>query len=617
MIVPAKILRVRMVVFHADCQKLLDSLRGKDLFQFADFSENPENWGFRGAPNRDPDGDLRGLYDGIDDLIGSLEAEAKKGFLEEMFPAPHLIKTSPLSIEEIKAKVEVVKAEVGDLEKQKETLDRMRAEVSAHAAALDMLEGFRKHISESGAAGGERAFFGEISFDELPPLLSGMAENRLEKNIFYKKTRKEDEIRAVVLILVGGTDAELVERMLEHHSFQSIPLPGKGEGVDQLVVDVKGTIADLEAKENAVRAEMAKKAAAELNDLRAYLAKVKYEIDMKMVRNMIGKTEMTYLIGGWIKTKDKERFERTVREAADERAEIFYYQPDSRKGDIPVALENPGFIKPFEMLTRMFSPPNYGEIDPTPFLAVAFVLFFGLMFADIFDALLLFVISFFFYQHFKESEEARNIGEIAIICSFSALAFGLIGGEFAGFSVWTKQMILEPENLLLFALFLGVVQIVLGYVLGSVNAIREKDIPELLGGKVGWLAIIAGIGMAYFVFWEWIGLSAAGLALVLGFKGAREALDLTRLLSNVLSYVRLLALNMAHVGLSATFASIVGGLFALGLAGQLSAGIIILVAHIFLVVVSLFAVFAHALRLQYVEFFSKFYEGGGTIFNPF
>ncbi len=617
MIVPAKILRVRMIVYHADCQGLLDSLRGQDLFQFADFSEYPEYWGYRGAPNRDQDGDLLGLYKEIDDLIGALEAEARKGFLEEMFPAPHLIRKSPLGIDEIREKVGRIKSEVADLEKRKESLEEMRAEVSTHAAALEMLKDFRKHIEESGGMAGTRAFFGEMSFDELPPLIAGMSENRLEKNLFYKKIRREEEKRAVVLILTDEAGRAPVERMLEHHSFQSIPLPGKEEGVGQLVVDVKGTISELEGKERDVRAEISRKAAADLSDLRSYLAKVKYGIDMFKVRNMIGKTEMTYLIGGWVKAKDKERFEKAVRKAADSRAEIFYYEPDSRKGDIPVALENPGFIKPFEMLTRMFSPPNYGEIDPTPFLAVAFVLFFGLMFADIFDAILLFVISLLFYRHFRESDEARNIGEIALICSVSAMGFGLIGGEFAGFSVWTKQAILEPENLLLFALFLGFLQIVLGYILGSINAIRERDLPELLGGKLGWLAIIAGIGLAYFVFWQWIGLSVAGLALVLGFKGAREALDLTRLLSNLLSYVRLLALNMAHVGLSATFASIVGGLFALGLAGQVSAGIIIIVAHVFLVVVSLFAVFAHALRLQYVEFFSKFYEGGGTIFNPF
>ncbi len=617
MIVPAKMMRVRMIVFHSDCQKLLEALRGRGLFQFASFSDYPERWGYKGIPNSAPRDDLDGLYRDIEELISTLEAESRKGFLADMFPKPLKVEVSGLGVVEIKGKVEGLKKELDALEAEKTGLEGMRAEISAHNRAFELLEGFRSEVQKQDIPDDAVAFFGEIAFDELPPLMTGISENRLARHVFYRKTVRDDENRAIVLLFSAQADAETVNKVLARHSFQSMPIQLKGGDFDAMMADVKQSISGLEEKERAVKGKLEEKAERRLGDLRSYLARVKYEIDTVNVMNMVGRTKTTYLIGGWIKEADKAEFEKAVQEGADGHAQVFYFEPDVRKGDVPVALENPGFIKPFELLTRMFSPPNYGEIDPTPFLAIAFVLFFGLMFADMFDALLLFIVSLGFYFHFKESGDARNIGEIALICSVSAMGFGIIGGDFAGFSVWTKQMILEPANLLLFALFLGLVQIVLGYIIGAVNAIRERDMRELLGGKLGWLMIIAGIGLGYFVMWEYAALVAAGLALIFGFKGLKEALDLTRLLSNLLSYVRLLALNMAHVGLSATFAGIVGGLFSYGLAGQVSAGIIIIIAHVFLVIVSIFAVFAHALRLQYVEFFSKFYEGGGTVFNPF
>jgi V/A-type H+-transporting ATPase subunit I len=617
MIVPAKVLRVRLIVFHEDGQKLLDGLRGKGIFHFTDYSEYPERWSYKGVPNSEPYDDLLTLYNDIEGLIAAFEAEARRGFLEDMFPKPLDVKPSGLAIGDIRKEADRLRGELDTLEKEKEELEATRADVATHMSALELLGSFRKDVEKEKVPPAVRAFFGEVGFDELPPLKMSLDENEVGKYVFYRKIVRDDENRAVMLLFSDEAGKDVVAKILQKHSFQSIPIPEKRDGLEAVMLDVKEVISSLERKEMGVRGRIEEKGAKCLGDLRSYLARVKLDVDMMKVRNMIGRTDSTYLVGGWIKEKDRGRLEQAVKAAADGRAEIFYYEPDVRKGDIPVALENPGFIKPFELLTRMFSPPNYGEIDPTPFLAVAFVLFFGLMFADMFDALLLFIVSFAFYRRFSGSPDAKNIGEIALICSVSALAFGVVGGEFAGFSVWTKHEILQPANLLLFALFLGLVQIVLGYIIGSVNAVREGDVRELLGGKLGWLLIIAGIGLAYFVMWEYAALAIAGLVLIFGFKGIREALDLTRLLSNLLSYVRLLALNMAHVGLSATFASIVGGLFSYGFAGQLSAGIIIIVAHVFLVVVSIFAVFAHALRLQYVEFFSKFYEGGGTIFNPF
>jgi V/A-type H+-transporting ATPase subunit I len=617
MILPSPMLKVRMIAYSGESQKILDALRGRKLFHFTDYSDSVERWGFKGIPVSKEHGELFSLYEELQGLITTLEGESRKSFMEDLFPKPIVVKPSNLGIAQIREKASEYARTIKQLEDERASLEGMRSDMLSHRTALALLGGFRRQIEKTGLPRHSFAFFGELVPDELTPLLISLSDNGLDRHIFYKKVLRDDEKRVVMLILSEHHNEKMLQRILKKHDFHFIPIPEDGGGVLGAIDRVRGTLARLVGEEAKVNLRLEDEAARHLNTLRSYLARLKTEIDMINVRNMLGSTDKTTLIEGWIRKKDKGRLEGVVRGAAGDRAEIFYFEPDVKKGDIPVALENPSFVKPFELLTRMFSPPNYGEIDPTPFIAIAFVLFFGIMFADIFDAMMLFAMSFIFYRRFRDSEDAKNIGEILLVCSVSALIFGLIGGEFAGFQIWAKHEILQPANLLVFALFLGLAQIVLGYTLGLVNAVRSRDLNDLLGGKLGWLLIIAGIGLAYFVFWQYAAISVFGLALILAFKGLREALDLTRLLSNLLSYVRLLALNMAHVGLSATFASIIGGLFAFGISGQISGGILIFLAHIFMVLVSLFAVFAHALRLQYVEFFSKFYEGGGTIFNPF
>jgi V/A-type H+-transporting ATPase subunit I len=617
MIVPARMLRVRMVVFHEAYQKLLEDIRGKGIFHFSDFSDSPERWKFTGIPNHEEYGDLKDLYGRMQELASELESESRPGIVEGLFPKPAIIKISPKSVDEIREEFNGLQDMISKLEEKRGSLEKMRQSLLSHRQALDLLEEFSKSIEKEKLPRKIGAFFGELWADELPLLLLGLEENGLGNHVYYKKIRKDDEKRAVVLILADEKERPKLDKILLRHEFSSIALPEDGDGVLAVLSKVRNAMSKLEKEEEAVSRELEKDAGEYIGRVHSYMAKVKYEIDMINVRNLLGRSEQTILVEGWIKEKDKERFEKIVHDSSGGRAAAFYFKPDKKKGDIPVALENPGFIRPFEMLTRIFSPPNYSEIDPTPFLAFAFVLFFGIMFADMLDALLLFGITALFYKRFQDSKDAKDLGEILMVCCASAMVFGVIGGEFGGFQLWAKHEILQPTNLLLFALFLGLAQITLGFVIGMVNAIRARDTQELVGGKIGWLLVMAGALAGFFVTWEYAGISVLGIVLILAFKGMREVLDLTRLLSNLLSYVRLLALNMAHVGLSATFAGILGSFFTLGLAGQISAGVMILASHVFLVFVSLFAVFAHALRLQYVEFFSKFYEGGGTIFNPF
>ena len=294
-------------------------------------------------------------------------------------------------------------------------------------------------------------------------------------------------------------------------------------------------------------------------------------------------------------------------------------EPDESSSNIPTLLKNPKPFQYFETLSNMFSVPRYNEIDPTPFLTISFILFFGIMFADIAGALLLFAAAFLIYKGAgSTSPDLKRVTQILMLASVSALVFGFLAGDFAGFQLYDKAAFLEPINLLYFSIALGVIQIILGLLIGLANQIRARNWMKALGSQVSWLLIVFS-GLTALLLNQYVlavPMFIAGLLLILFEEGVQGALELPRILSNVFSYVRILALNMAHVGLSATFASLATTLLAIPYAGPPFAVILIVIAQIFIVFISVFAVFAHTLRLHYVEFFSKFFQGGGIKFDP-
>jgi V/A-type H+-transporting ATPase subunit I len=306
----------------------------------------------------------------------------------------------------------------------------------------------------------------------------------------------------------------------------------------------------------------------------------------------------------------------------------------------PVLLDNPRPARSFEPLLSILSLPQYGTIDPTISLSIFFPLMFGLMLGDVGYGSVLLAGSVLLFFLGRKTKLLRTLSVILAFCALSTIAFGFVFGEMFGTlghdiglrPLWEERLVLGQADMsgpilgyLYVALGLGIFQIILGLVLGVLSAARKGRSGDAWGG----IARILGILLLLFAVGRMMGFlppaftmatiaTAILFAGVLGYQILRKPshglllpLEVLSTMGNILSYARIMAIGMASV--------------VLGLLSRMFAGLIANIAFALIVVVLIHALnlalgiidpTIQGLRLQYVEFFSKFYQSGGRRFSP-
>ncbi len=298
-----------------------------------------------------------------------------------------------------------------------------------------------------------------------------------------------------------------------------------------------------------------------------------------------------------------------------------------RLEEVPVVLSNPAFARPFEILLRVFPPPTYGTIDPTVINAVGVPLFFGLIVGDVAYGLIILAAAIWLRHRYRQREAIRAAGTIAMYCAASAVFFGLLYGElFGGLGTYLGlRPVLHREDpqqlvlLLKLVVCLGAAHVAMGLLLGVFSARRILD-RHAFWERLGQLLCLAGLllaaagvtGVGHGSLAGAAGLFLAGVVVLLRGAGLVGLIEVFSLISNILSYSRLMALGVASVVL----AMVANRLFAelnYGLVGLMAASVL----HAMNVLITMFSPTIHTLRLHYVEFFTKFYRPGGRTFTPF
>jgi V/A-type H+-transporting ATPase subunit I len=336
------------------------------------------------------------------------------------------------------------------------------------------------------------------------------------------------------------------------------------------------------------------------------------------------------MLEAWVPLKEADRVIAVVEESSEGHCVTDLEDPDPE--DVPVLLDNPRFAKPYETFVEMYSPLKYNEIDPTIFMAFVFPFFFGFCLTDagygIIDAL----IGFILYRGLgKVNNFMRNFGIIMMSCGVWAFILGMVTNGFIGdffprfFNITLPTVIpaidafVNPQNILIMALTVGVLHINFGLILGARNNIRLGNMREALGSQIVWLILELGI-ILYLVGGMIFGapLIILAFAMLLYYNGLFGLMDVSGFLGTLLSYARLLALCLSTGGIAMTVNILTGLSYEMiPVIGVVLAPIIFVFGHIANNAFQSLGAFINSLRLHYVEFFAQFYMGGKNKFNAF
>ena len=471
----------------------------------------------------------------------------------------------------------------------------------------------------------------EDVLDIIRPALSEITNNQFELI-----SAELDEETIAVITVFNKHYSENVHRFLFSKNINEVRIPADYSNMplEKALLLIDKNRWDAESERENIGKELTR-VAQEWHIELAALQKVLTERGEELsAYNNFGETDYTVMVRGWIPKKFIQKTRDTLNETFQGRVVMTETDATAEMMDrAPIFYDNPRWVRPFEFLMNLASPPQYNEIDPTPLLAIFFPIFFGIIVGDIGYGILILVAGLFIRFRFEAIAWLRQISGILIISSFPAIFFGYLFGEFFGnfgemmgwiepvtlFGVtWNRIEAMIP--LLILTIAIGVFHVVLGLGIGIINSITRKNRKHtcekcgMIGVIVGLillLALIAGLLPAALLIPLFIFLGIA-VAFVIYGGGTGGAIEIMGTVGNILSYVRLMAIGMASVIL-AMVANELGGSMEV-----LAVGILIAVMlHTLNLMLAMFSPSIHSVRLHVVEFYSKFYHGGGLPYHPF
>jgi V/A-type H+-transporting ATPase subunit I len=447
--------------------------------------------------------------------------------------------------------------------------------------------------------------------------------------------------------------------------FQAIALAEPSFSLSHHVPEKKTEVLDAAKKELAEEAGRLEKEIAKYGKDRSdikllydhlVLRKEKYQAIAKM-----GMTAHTFVMEGYV----LDRYAGQVRESLEQNhgAYVEIHDPED-PAKAPVHFQNNGFVAPVSWITSTYSMPGQHDIDPNPIMSFFYYFFFGMMFSDAGYGLLM-AVACFVLGYGKVLEPAkRGTFKMFFFCGVSTVFWGFMYGGFFGDATHTISSVFlggdamlrplwmdptqEPLTLLVFSVMLGIIHLLIGMGIKVYTLVRDRQVLEAVADNLIWMVIMGFImvlATGMFLSLSGVAVPAAANAIgmygllaglvvlvviktvagmVLGKKniiasiggGVLSIYDITGYIGDMLSYSRLLALGLA-TGVIANVVNMMGSMFGAGVIGTIFFVVVFILGHIVNFALNALGAYVHTMRLQYVEYYSKFYEGGGEPFKPF
>ena len=468
---------------------------------------------------------------------------------------------------------------------------------------------------------------------------------------------RKDRQNTVVWLVGARSNADILDRAARSAYLNPMELPDIHAGTPaEVIKSLNTSIQRMQAQIDEDLASLTLVSKNNRQQLLTLLWRVRVDRMLSDAMAHYGKLRYTYLIVGWVPSLKISALTQQLKKLSENILieTIPTRRPGETRQDIPVALRNPGIFSPFETLVTTFAQPRYHELDPTFLIALTFPILFGAMFGDVGQgAILMLIGGIIVSRKVKALRGLASLGGLIVACGLFALIFGLVYGSLFGIETILPALWIRPmqniTEMLIVAIAAGVVLLSTGFILNILNASMTRDWERFFFGQNGldgfilYLSLIGlllgfvikGFPIPRPVFLLTAGIS--GLAVMFSEVGqhliarhrplveggiltflvqaAFELFEtLISFLSNTLSYVRVGAFAVAHVGLSAVIfilANLVNPGHGVGY------WIVVALGTLFIVGFEGLIIGIQTMRLEYYEFFSKFFTGGGLLYKPF
>lgn len=425
---------------------------------------------------------------------------------------------------------------------------------------------------------------------------------------------------------------DLMQETLKQFSVTVQEFPGLTGTAEDIIAENRKRLAEIESERERIRQQ-----SADLSEARADF-KVLYdywsvERDKKTTWLKMQNTQKTFCLTAWVPEPAVDLVRKTVNKITD--AVYMDFEEPTDDDDIPVMLSNPRIVEPFELITDLYSPPNPRGMDPNIYMAPFYFVFFGMMLSDAGYGLIMSVLCALALKKMKLAGMGKKLVELLFLGGISTFVWGAIFGGWIGDLIKIKPLWLNPLDdpmaVLILSFAFGVIQIFTGIVLSGYQKVKSGKPADALMDDGLWLIFLTGLIMLIFPQFSSIAKilaigGAVGLVLTQGrsqkgiirkfLSGILSLYNVSSYLSDVLSYSRLLALGLA-TGVIGTVINTMAKLVGVNFIGVILMVIIIIGGHIFNLAINVLGAYVHSSRLQYIEFFGKFYESGGRNFEPF